>query len=417
MTVLALSDLLGLAVYDASSARLGRVREVALVPQDDPVRIAALIVRTGDGDRLVAADLLRNVNGGIYTAAKPEELPRYSSGEGMLLLERDLLDQQIIDVHGRKVERVNDVELLLETADGGAGVQLRISFVDAGARGAIRRLLKGIIPRQRLTSWLQRIPVRSIPWEFVNLIETDPARRVRLKISSDRVARLHPADIADIIEELAPAERDAVFQTLDEEVAAQALEEIDPKLQVSIVNAMESERAADIVEEMHPDAAADLLADLPEERSEAILEEMEPEERQEVEELLEFEEDTAAGRMTTDYMALSPNARVHDAVEMLKNFEGSLESLSTIYLVGENEKLLGAVPLAKLVLSPAERKLSELMSEGAVISCSSECDEREVAELFDKYNLLTLPVVDEAGALTGVITADDVISMLRSELL
>jgi Mg/Co/Ni transporter MgtE len=324
----------------------------------------------------------------------------------MLLLERDLLDQQIIDVHGRKVVRVNDIELALDDDSAPLGLHLRIAFVDAGARGAIRRLLKGMVPRHTLSSWLERIPSRNIPWEAVNLIETDPARRVRLKISSERVARLHPADIADIIEELAPAERDAVFQTLDEDVAADTLEEIDPKLQVSILNAMESERAADIVEEMDPDAAADLLADL---------KEMEPEERQDVQDLLEFEEDTAAGRMTTDYMALAPSARVHDAVEMLKNFDGPLESMSTVFLVGENEKLLGAVHLARLIVSHADTRLSELTAE-PLIFCSPEADEREVAEIFDKYNLLTLPVVDENGALTGVITADDVISMLRSQL-
>ena len=136
------------------------------------------------------------------------------------------------------------------------------------------------------------------------------------------------------------------------------------------------------------------------ERSDEILKEMEPEERQDVEELLEFEEDTAAGRMTTDYMALAPTARVHDAVEMLKNFDGGLESMSTIFLIGENEKLLGAVPLAKLVVSHADTRLSELAVD-PLISCSPEADEREVAEIFDKYNLLTLPVVDENGALTG----------------
>jgi CBS domain-containing protein/sporulation protein YlmC with PRC-barrel domain len=393
MTTLPLSELLGQRVYDSSSARLGRVREVALVPQDDPTRIAALIVRTSEGDRLVATELIRAVNGGVRTTARVADLPKYSSGEGMLLLERDLLDQQIIDVHGRKVVRVNDIELAFngDPVHAPLGVNLRIAFVDAGARGAIRRLLKGVVPRHALASWLERVPARNIPWEFVNLIETDPARRVRLKISSDRVSQLHPADIADIIEDLAPAERDAVFQTLDEEVAAQALEEIDPKLQVSILNAMESERAADIVEEMNPA------------------------ERQDVEELLEFEEDTAAGRMTTDYMAISPNARVHDAVEMLKNFEGGLESMSTIYLVGENEKLVGAVPLAKLVVSHPHTHLSELKAE-PLISCSPEADEREVAEIFDKYNLLTLPVVDENGAVTGVITADDVIAILRSHL-
>jgi magnesium transporter len=417
MSTLALSELLGLTVYDAESSRLGRVREVALVPQDDPVHIAALIVRTPDGDRLVGSALLRSVNGGVKTTARPADLPQYSSCEGMLLLERDLLDQQIIDVHGRKVVRVNDIELAMNGASALApqGLNLRIAYVDAGTRGAVRRLLKGIVPRHTLERWVARIPARSIPWDFVNLIETDPARRVRLKISSERISKLHPADIADIIEELAPAERDAVFQGLDEEVAAQALEEIDPEIQVSIVNALESERAADIVEEMNPDAAADLLGELPEERTEEILEEMEPEERQDVEELLEFEEDTAAGRMTTDYMALAPTARVHDAVEMLKHFEGSLESMSTIYLVGEDDKLLGAVPLAKLVVSPPQTHLSELKVE-PLIFCSPEADEREVAEIFDKYNLLTLPVVDEDGALTGVITADDVISILRAQL-
>jgi len=414
---IALSDLLGLPVYDSESGRMGRVREVALLPQEDPVHIAALIVRTSSGDRIVGTDLLRTVNGGVHTAAVTSDLPKYASGEGMLLLERDLLDQQIIDVHGRKVVRVNDVELALDrdAANAPLGLKLRIAFVDAGSRGAIRRLLKGILPRYTLSSWLQRLPARNIPWEFVNLIETDPARRVRLKISSERVSKLHPADIADIIEELSPAERDAVFQTLDEDVAAETLEEIDPKLQVSIVNAMESERAADIVEEMDPDAAADLLADLSHERSDAILQEMQPEERQDVEELLEFKEDTAAGRMTTDYMALAPTARVHDAVEMLKNFEGGLESMSTVFLVGENEKLLGAVPLAKLIVSAPETYLSELAAD-PLIFCSPEAEEHEVAEIFDKYNLLTLPVVDENGALTGVITADDVISILRAQL-
>jgi len=417
MAVLALSDLLGLTVYDSVAVRLGRVREVALLPQEDPTRIAALIVRTAEGDRIVATNLLRTVNGGVHTAAVAASIPKYSSGEGMLLLERDLLDQQIIDVHGRKVVRVNDIELALDPEGAGSplGLHLRIAFVDAGARGAVRRLLKGMLPRYALAKWLQRIPSRNIPWEFVNLIETDPARRVRLKISSERVAKLHPADIADIIEELSPAERDAVFQTLDEDVAADTLEEIDPKLQVSILNAMESERAADIIEEMDPDAAADLLADLTDERSDAILQEMQPEERQEVEELLEFEEDTAAGRMTTDYMALAPTARVHDAVEMLKNFDGGLESMSTIFLIGENEKLVGAVPLAKLIVAHSDTRLSELAAD-PLISCTNEADEREVAEIFDKYNLLTLPVVDENGSLTGVITADDVIAILRAQL-
>ena len=178
----------------------------------------------------------------------------------MLLMDRDLLDQQIIDVHGRKVVRVNDVELQAGSATKGHSSEGR-----RGRRGCARR--HPAVAEEHCAGGgaahpgLEKIPPKPIPWEFVSLIETDPARRVRLKISSARLTKLHPADLADIIEDLAPAERDAVFQTLDEETAAETLEEVDPKLQVSIVNSLDSDRAADIVEEMDPDAAADLLGD------------------------------------------------------------------------------------------------------------------------------------------------------------
>jgi len=220
---------------------------------------------------------------------------------------------------------------------------------------------------------------------------------------------------ADIVERLAPDDREAVFETLDQEVAAEALEEVQPKVQKSIVESLDFERAAEIVEEMDPDAAADLLADLPEERTTEILKEMEPEERQEMTQLLEFGENTAAGRMNTEYLALSPDATVNDAIEALRNFQGGVETVSTVYLVDEREKLAGAVPLAKLILAKSDDKLRPLSME-PLISCHAGAREREVAALFDKYNLLTLPVVDDDGILTGVITSDDVISLLRAKL-
>ncbi len=410
---LALSELLGSAVYDRSGEVVGKVREVALVPQEDTNRISGLVVKTKFGDRLLNPKLISSINGGVRIGTLASEWSPYGGGEGMLLLERDLLDQQIIDVHGRKVVRVNDIDLHEEV--GHEHVVLKLAAVDVGARGAIRRLLKGVVPLAALRPMLAKIPPRMIPWEFVDLIEVDPSRRIKLKISLDRLAALHPADIADIVEDLAPAEREAVFQTLDEEVAAETLEEIDPKLQVSILSSLDSERAADIVEEMDPDAAADLLADMSPEASQEILTEMQPEERAEVTELMTFEEDTAAGRMTTEYMALKPGAKVHDAIEMLRNFEGGLESMSTIYLIGEKEKLLGAVPLAKIVLAPADTPLM-LLSTRFMPTIHPGADEKQVAEMFDKYNLLTLPVIDDDGVLTGVITADDVINMLRAKL-
>ena len=412
MVTLALTELLGLPVLDPAGPA-GRVREVAIAPAEDRSRIAVLIVRTKAGDRVLPFSSIRSMNGGLRTDTQISSWPLANGSEGLFLLGRDLLDQQIIDVHGRKVVRVNDVDLSQDTTS--KQPVLRVVGVDVGARGAVRRLLKGVFPPSALRTLLNRIPEHPIPWEFVDLIETDPARRVKLKISHDRLARLHPADIADIVEELAPDEREAVFETLDEEIAAGALEEVDPKVQKAIVESLPSERAAEIVEEMNPDAAADLLGDLPEERTSEILQEMAPEERQEVSDLLEFAENTAAGRMNPEYLALGVSATVEHAVEALRHFEGGIESVSTIYLVDSRGTLAGAVPLAKLVLASPSHPLLSLTQE-PLISCNPGVNEKEVAELFDKYNLLTLPVVDENKRLTGVITADDVISLLRAKL-
>jgi magnesium transporter len=410
---IALSRILGAPVYDDTGAVAGRIREVAISPQSDSRSISDFVVKTREGDRLLPARSVRKFEGaGVRARGKADEWPPLVSSEGMLMLERDLLDQQIIDVSGRKVVRVNDVDLYPEPVNG--TLKLKLGRVDIGLRGAIRRLLKGLAPSSAIEALASRIPERAIPWEAVNLIETDPARRVHLKLEYEKLSRLHPADIADILEDLAPAEREAVFGSLDEEVAAEALEEIDPRMQVELMRNIESDKAADIVEEMDPDAAADLLADLPEETSEEILEEMEPEERQEVSELLAFNENTAAGRMTTEYLALLPDATVGDAIDMLRAFEGEAENISTIYLVDAEEKLVGAVPLVSLVLAPAGTRLGSL-SPDHVIFCEAGASEQEVAEMFDKYNLVTLPVVDENQKLTGIITADDVISILRSK--
>jgi flagellar motility protein MotE (MotC chaperone)/sporulation protein YlmC with PRC-barrel domain len=409
VSLVALSELLGAAVRDASGSVRGRVREIAVAPQDHPTRVAYLVVKTADGERVLTPDALKAAGASVRTANEASAWLRYTPSDGVLLLKRDLLDQQIIDVHGRKVVRVNDVEL--ESTPVNSHVRLNIVSVDVGARGAIRRLSKGIVPSFTLRALLERIPPRVIPWEYVDLLETDPARRVKLKIAYEGLARLHPADIADIVEDLAPAEREAVFETIAEDVAAETLEEIDPDIQVSIVESLDKVRAADIVKEMDPDAAADLLGDLPEEQSGEILNEMEPEERQEVTHLLEFGEHTAAGRMTTELVAVPETAAVEDAIEALKTFEGSREAVATIYLVGPGNKLIGSVPLVKIAIASAGALLADLSEP--YVACAPDTPQSEVAALFDKYNLITLAVVDEHGRLAGIITADDVIAMLR----
>jgi sporulation protein YlmC with PRC-barrel domain/CBS domain-containing protein len=417
MTSLPLSELIGARVYDPSGAASGRVREVTLAPQEDRNRIASFIVKTKSGNRVLPFSAVCTVGPDIHALTPPADWPAANGSEGLFLLERDLLDQQVIDVHGRKVVRVNDVDLQID-AQVEAGKQhtiLRIQSVDIGVRGAVRRLLHGLAPHAALDLLLTKIPPRTIPWTFVDLIETDPARRIKLKISHDGLATLHPADIADIVEDLAPDEREAVFRTLDEDVAAETLEEVDPKVQKAIVESLDSERAADIVEEMDPAAAADLLADLSQDQTEQILVEMEPQASQEVVELLEHREETAAGRMTTEFLALPVTATVDNAIGVMREFEGGLETVNTIYLVDSHGTLAGAVPLIKLVLGRPETPLLSLTQE-RLISTHETASDHEVAELFDKYNLATLPVIDEHNKLTGVITSDNVIAMLRNRL-
>lgn len=410
MSLVALSDLLGATVRDATGTVRGRVHEIAIAPQDHPTRVAYLIVKTTDGsERMLPALAITSCGARVRAASEAASWERHIPSDGVLLLKRDLLDQQIIDVHGRKVVRVNDVEL--ESTPVNSHLLLSVVSVDVGARGAIRRLAKGVVPAFTLRALLERIPPRVIPWQFVDLLETDPARRVKLKIAYEGLAKMHPADIADIVEDLPPAEREAVFETIDEEVAAETLEELDPDIQVSVVESLDKDRAADIVEEMDPDAAADLLGDLPEEQSGEILKEMEPAERREVTQLLEFGERTAAGRMTTEFIAVAETASVDDAIDALRSFEGSREAVATIYLTGAGGRLVGSVPLVKIATSSPAAQLSELSEP--YVACARETPQDEVAAQFDKYNLITLAVVDEHGRIAGIITADDVITMLR----
>lgn len=410
MSVVALSEMLGVAVRDTSGSVRGRVREIAVAPQEHPTRIAFLVVRTAEGDRILPADAVKSFGASVRATSDQGTWQPFSGFDGVLLLKRDLLDQQIIDVHGRKVVRVNDVELYSNPVD--THIILDVLAVDVGARGAVRRLAKGLVPSFTLRALLEKIPPRVIPWQYVDLIETDAARRVKLKIAYEGLSKMHPADIADIVEDLPPAEQKAVFEALDEEVAAETLEEMDPDVGVAIVESLASNRAADIVEEMDPAAAADLLGELTEDLSGEILKEMEPEERQEVAQLLEFSDKSAAGRMTTDYIAVPEAGTVGDAVQALRDFEGSGEAVATIYLIGEGGMLTGAVPLVRIATSEGHATLHSLAEKPK--TCLPDTPDREVAELFDKYNLTTLAVTDEHGRLAGIVTADDVISMLRN---
>src|SRR6516165_12666390 len=303
-----LTALLGTPVTDAQGHLRGKLKDIAVATGPDAGKVAGLVLKTREGLSIVPSQEVMETPAGTLELRSPDTLAPLKDEGNYIYLAQDLIDRQIIDIHGKKVVRVNDVDL--EWMGDGAAHLLRVTEVEVGLRGAFRRVFKGVLPRARLEAFSRRFAARGIPWQFVDVIEVDPARRVKLRIEYERLAEMHPSDLAEILEDLAPAEREAVFTSLDEEVAAETLEEVDPKLQVSLLEKLDEEKIADIVEEMDPGAAADLLAELPEDKSDAILEEMEPEERQEVAELLEFDERSAAGAMTTDFVYLGSDAIV-----------------------------------------------------------------------------------------------------------
>jgi magnesium transporter len=403
------TEIIGLEVYDLKGRRIGRVEDVALVPLVDPVRVDRYLIRAGWVWLTVRHDQIRSISlDGIHL--RDEILTPYHEDEYMLRIARDLLDQQIIDVNGRKVVRVTDVTFELLKLNGNGA--LYVLEVDIGVRSILRRVLQGWLP-PRWIRWLQSvIPVSSIRWEFCNIVEPDPQRRLRLNIDYQKLEGLHPADLADIVEDLSPEERNAVIETLDSEVAADALSEVEPKMQVSILESLDADKAADIVEEMAPDEAADALAEMEEETSEEILEEMDVEPKSDVRELLGYEEDTAGGLMNTEYVALEEGATVGDGTAAIRANEDLLESLNTLFLVDAEGRLTGAVPIGKLFVAEAQAPLKQLVP-GTLLKVSADEKQDRVTALFDKYNILTLPVVDEEGKLAGVITADDVITVLR----
>jgi CBS domain-containing protein/sporulation protein YlmC with PRC-barrel domain len=412
------TELLGGEAYDAQGNFVGRVTELFIEPSDQPNRIARYLL--GRGKYLPLVVRYNQVSfvapGVIKLNVEERELEHFSPNEGWLAVRKDLLDQQIIDTKGRKVVRVNDIDLSEQASDG--TVELRLTDVDVGLTGAARRLLQGLASPSFIRHVQRQLPARLIRWEFVNLIEPDPLRRVKLRITHQKLEKMHPADLADIMEELSPAERESIIGSLDEQTAAEALEELDARLTSQIVEKMPPEQAADILEEMDPDKAADVLAGLAPDISQDVFDELRGEEAREMAVLLRFDENTAGGMMSTEFVLVGESAtraEVIDWIRKREEKEQKTETLDNVFLIDGDARLSGSVEISRLLLAPDEQPLSELKSE-PLIWVPGDAKDKEVFQLFDKYNLRSLAVVDGSGRPIGVITVDDVVTRLRAKL-
>jgi len=409
------TEVLGAETYDSVGNFVGRVKELFIVPDEQPNRVSRLLIGRGKYRALVArADQIQSVEPGrIGLATDESALELYQPTESWLAVRKDLLDQQIIDTRGRKVVRVNDVELADQRTNG--NTELRIAEVDVGLPGAVRRLLQGIVPPNGIRRIQEKLPRRTILWEFVNLLEPDPLRRVKLRLSGDKLATLHPADLAEIMEEISPAERQSIIDSLDEETAAEAIAELDKRLQTQVVEKLDPEKAADIIEEMNPDEAADLIQSLEPETSKEVLEEMDRQDANEVQQLLRYDENTAGGMMNTELVTVGEDATRGEVVDYIRFHEIALDQLDNIVLINKDAQLAGTVPVARLILAATDQRMAELVFE-PLLSVPPDASEREVFEVFDKYNLRSLTVVNETNVPIGSITVDDVVSRLCAKL-
>jgi len=409
------TEILGAETFDSAGNFVGRVKEMFIEPADQPNRVARLLLGRGQYRPIVARyDQIASVAPGRVNLTTDESaLELFHPNEAWLAVGKDLLDQQIIDTNGRKVVRVNDIDLSEQRTNG--NVEMRITQVDVGVKGAVRRLLQGIVPPMAIRRLEQRLPPRSIRWEFVNLIEPDPLRRVKLRMSSQKLTELHPADLAEIMEELSPAERQGIIDSLPEDTAAEAIAELDKRLQTQVVEKLDPEKAADILEEMNPDEAADLIASLPPDTAKEVVEEMEGQEKTEVEALMRYEEKTAGGMMNTELVVVGEDATRGEVVDYIRFNEIVPDQLDNIVLINHYGALSGTVPIARLVVANSEQRMDELRFE-PIVSVHPDANEKEVFELFDKYNLRGLTVVDADNRPIGAITVDDVVSRMNAKL-
>jgi magnesium transporter len=410
------SEILGRQVRDLAGRRLGTVHDLVATTTQPYPAVRGLVLRLGRSEQKVALlpgiefdRLARRQSVKVDFAA----LFDLNLGPSDFLVRDWLLDKQIVDVQGAKVERVNDVHLLL--AD-----RVWIVHVDVGGTGLLRRLgVEGAV--RRLAQRLGR-PLREelVSWKFVQpLAEAgEPGRPIRLQIEHSRIRDLHPGELADILEDLGKEERAMIVHSLGPEAVADVLEEAEEDVQTAVISQLEPSVAADILEEMDPGEAADILTSLPDAHTSEIIAEVEATERAQLERLIEYEEKTAAALMTPEFVWVRPDTTAAQALAEVRRLASEIEAIYYVYVQDEERHLKGVTTLRSLLRARADQRVDEFM-EPRLVSARPDQGVKEVAELFQKYSFVSCPVIDDQGRMMGVIlfkhAADDLLPHLKRE--
>jgi len=399
-TELYISAVLNKKVINPKGQVIGKLLDIAIAPSDKLPIVTGLLIKRGKSIYVVPWQRVVLFNPLVVSVAgSMEDYPIYYAASGSILLRRDVLDKQIVDVNGAKVVRVNDVKFAPYED------LLCIFSVDIGFRGLLRR-----IGYERLWSLVQKdFPNSEIGWQFVNHLEINAAG-LTLSMAREQLAEMHPADIAEIIANIPRNSVQQVLNSLDHETAGEAIHELEPELRTHVISQMDSERASDILEEMSPDEAADVLGDLPEEKAQELLGLMDKEEAEEIQELMGHEDNTAGGLMNHEFIAISANTTAGNALDEIKRQAKEVETIYYAYVLDADERLIGVISLRELLIGNPELPVSEVMTE-QLKTVGVETAPDDILALLAKYDLIAVPVLDEKGKMAGVVTIDDVIEL------
>jgi magnesium transporter len=406
-----LSELLGRKVVDSEGRPVGKILDLTGNIGEIYPPVTDILLRSAKDGKIVLFPWRRlaEVNGKIVAhPVQPDDIREPTLRSGELFLKETLLDKQVVDTDGAKIRRVNDLQFLKSQKT------LYLVHVDVGFHGLLRRVgLEGPVNFLFRVLFDYTLTDQLISWKFVQPVSSPDL--LRLTVAQNRLAQLHPADLADIIEDLDIHQRAAVFRSLDVETAAETLEETDPKIQVSLIEDLDTANASDIIEEMSLSEATDLLGDLPKDKAEGILNEMEKDVAQDVKELLAHPEEKAGGMMTTSFFSFAPDRTAGEAMETIRREAEDMDLIYYLYVIDAEERLLGVLSLRELIVAAPEKALSELM-DTRIVTVEIEEHKDRIAGDFAKYGMLAMPVVDEDNRLKGVIPFKNLLEVVLPKL-
>jgi magnesium transporter len=399
-----LSTVLGKSIINSKGETLGVLRDLIMIPGEVFPEVSHIVFKSRKGYKTLPwSEVALFTHVVISTVgAQPPGLMPHEPCDSEILVKRDLLDKQIVDVDGAKVVRVNDIKL------GNLNQKLCIFSVDIGFRGLLRRMGYERFGEKVARTLRKDIPHAEISWEYVQPLEMHSSR-LALNIARNQLNELHPADLADIIENIPIQNIRTVLDSIDAETTGETLYELEPEMRNVVISQMDDEEVSDILEEMEPDEAADVLSDLPEQKAQELLEMMDQEDAEDIQELLEHEEDSAGGLMNPEYFRLSSDLTVGQALERFKVSAREIETIFYGYVVDDEDRLEGVVSLKGLLLTPPETHLTDIMEEN-IKSVQIDADPEDMLETLAKYDLIAVPVLDADDRMAGIVTVDDVLA-------